>query len=811
MWSDQEKKIQKIDRLARSLLIQGLPNDIYSLIDNNKTAKDLRRDALARHIIGSEYGEQDRKAVVFEQKKRESCSSSESEGSVDELKKITALLAKAFNRKKFYSKLTNNNLRTSLATSSANKKQEYVKSDDKKEEKKVGEKKKDMSKVKCYNCKNEDKDEHVLLVEDHAWMESSSDSDQEINASMVFMAQIKKVLSDSEASSTSSDDKIIENDDLLAQTKALQEKLKVKHVVIDNHVECQAKYAKLEAERYEYMIRYSTYFDNDKQHRKQIADQEILFDKMSHQLVEFDENDWVSNSEEDDMPQVSKDVPSFTQSPKLAKSPRHSGQLFQAPIPVAPSVLLRSNPHSKGSRKTKKSCFVCKSVGQLIKDCDFHATKLAQRTYASRDIHKQYALVNPSKFPLHKVFAAAPPKSQSVLPTAARTVSAVKPKFSKTRPKLSSHAVSKSQTPYRRPIPRHSSSKPRNSPPRVTTAKASAVSAAQMCDKKNSVHFTDTECLVLSSDFKLLDASQVLLRVPRENNMYNINLKNIVPSGDLTFLLAKTTLDESNLWHRRLGHVNFKIINKLLPDDNHVLLRVLGENNMYNVDLKNIVPSRDLTCLFAKATLDESDLWHRRLCHINFKTMNKMVKSNLVRGLPSKVFENNHTYVACKKGKQHRASCNSKPVSFVSQPQQRLHMDLFRPTFIKSLNKKSYCLVVTDDYSRFSWVFFLSTKDETSLILKTFITGIKNQLSLRVKIIRSDNEIEFKNHDLNQFCGMKGIKRVFSVARTPQHNGITKRKNRTLIEAARTMLADSLLPIPFWAEAVNTACYVQNR
>nr|GEW01249.1 retrovirus-related Pol polyprotein from transposon TNT 1-94 [Tanacetum cinerariifolium] len=105
----------------------------------------------------------------------------------------------------------------------------------------------------------------------------------------------------------------------------------------------------------------------------------------------------------------------------------------------------------------------------------------------------------------------------------------------------------------------------------------------------------------------------------------------------------------------------------------------------------------------------------------------------------------------------------------------------------------------------------LSAKDETSPILKTFITGIENQLSLKVKIIRSDNRTEFKNQDLNQFCGMKGIKREFSVPRTPQQNGIAERKNRTLIEAARTMLVDSLLPILFWAEAVNTPCYVQNR
>nr|GEU69268.1 hypothetical protein [Tanacetum cinerariifolium] len=194
----------------------------------------------------------------------------------------------------------------------------------------------------------------------------------------------------------------------------------------------------------------------------------------------------------------------------------------------------------------------------------------------------------------------------------------------------------------------------------VKELKFNLFSVSQMCDKKNNVLFIETECIVLSPDFKLPDENHVLLRVPRENNMYNFNLKKIIPSGDLTCLFKKVTLDESNLWHRRLGHINFKI-------------------------------------------------------------MNNLVKGNLVRGLPSKVFENNHTCVACKKGKQHRASYKTK-----------------------------------------------------------------------------------------HFCRMKGIKREFSVARTPQQNGIAERKNKTLIEAARTMLTDSLLPIPFWAKAVNTACYVQN-
>nr|GEY97397.1 hypothetical protein [Tanacetum cinerariifolium] len=196
--------------------------------------------------------------------------------------------------------------------------------------------------------------------------------------------------------------------------------------------------------------------------------------------------DWVSDSEEDDMPQVSKDVPSFAQSFELVKSPRNSDPLFQAPIPVAPPIPLRSNPHSKGSRRTKKACFVCKSDDHLIKDYDFHARKLAHRPYASRNIHKQYAPVNHSKFSLHKVPTAAPSQSQSVVTTAAKTVSAVKPILSMTRPKLASHAISK-----------------------VTAAKASAVSAAQ---DKQATWVWRPKCLVLDHDFRTTSASMTLKR-----------------------------------------------------------------------------------------------------------------------------------------------------------------------------------------------------------------------------------------------------------------------------------------------------------
>nr|GEW22370.1 retrovirus-related Pol polyprotein from transposon TNT 1-94 [Tanacetum cinerariifolium] len=205
-------------------------------------------------------------------------------------------------------------------------------------------------------------------------------------------------------------------------------------------------------------------------------------------------------------------------------------------------------------------------------------------------------------------------------------------------------------------------------------------------------------------------------------------------------------------------------------------------------------PVKDLTCLVAKASADECMLWHRRLGHLNFKTMNKLVRRNLVRGLPTKCFKNDHTCTACLKGKQHKASCKSKLVNSVTKPLHTLHMDLFGPTSVSSISHKWYCLVVTDDFSRFTWTFFLKSKDETSGILKKFITEIEN---LRVKIISCNNEGEFKEKEMNDFCSQKGIKREFSNARTPQQNGVAKRRNRSLIEAARTMLADAKLPTPY--------------
>nr|GEV78036.1 hypothetical protein [Tanacetum cinerariifolium] len=236
-WTAEEKKTQKIDRLARSLVIQGISNDIILSLIATKLLKTYgmllkvrcvqnqgdMNDALGYKkkviVVTSDplalVAEETKVSKRREKVKVQSESGESDDEDISDLKKITVLLAKAFNRKKYYAKPTNNNLRTSSASSSANKKPEYVKSVEKKEDKKADEKKRDISKVKCYNYKKEgyfskdckkakvkyynyyktkmllakkDSDEQVLLDEDQAWMKSSSDSDQEINANMVFMA-----------------------------------------------------------------------------------------------------------------------------------------------------------------------------------------------------------------------------------------------------------------------------------------------------------------------------------------------------------------------------------------------------------------------------------------------------------------------------------------------------------------------------------------------------------------------------------------------------------------------------------------------
>ncbi|GJX94041.1 putative ribonuclease H-like domain-containing protein [Tanacetum coccineum] len=324
---------------------------------------------------------------------------------------------------------------------------------------------------------------------------------------------------------------------------------------------------------------------------------------------------------------------------------------------------------------TERACFVCGSLSHLIRDCDYHV-KLAKQV----KLHKQnMSKGNGSREKTNKILrkpiwdnAQRVNKQHQFVPLAVQTRTGTDP---------------------------------------VNTVKASGTNYENQQNLKNK-GIIDSGCS------RHMTGNKAYLA-----DYQDINGGPVAFGGSRGYITGKGKI--------QTGKLDFED----LPDENQILLKVPRQNNMYSFNLENIVPLGGLACLIAKATTDESNLWHRRLGHVNFKNLNRLVKGNLVRGLPTKLFQNDHTCVACQKGKQHKASCKAK----------------------------------------FSWTFFLRTKDETSAILKDFIRQIENQLNQKVKTIRCDNGTEFKNRDIIEFCGLKGIKREYSNARTPQQNGVRER------------------------------------
>nr|GFA41026.1 retrovirus-related Pol polyprotein from transposon TNT 1-94 [Tanacetum cinerariifolium]GFA41537.1 retrovirus-related Pol polyprotein from transposon TNT 1-94 [Tanacetum cinerariifolium] len=207
----------------------------------------------------------------------------------------------------------------------------------------------------------------------------------------------------------------------------------------------------------------------------------------------------------------------------------------------------------------------------------------------------------------------------------------------------------------------------------------------------------------------------------------------------------------------------------------------------------------------------ESWLWHQRLSSLNFDTINDLAKNNLVSGLPKFKYHKAHLCPSCEQGKSKRASHPPKPVPNSRQRLHLLHMDLCGLMRIASKNGKRFVLVIVDDYSRYTWVHFLISKDEAPKVIKTFLKRITILLQSRVIIIRTDNGTEFKNQVLKEYFDSVGISHQVYSVQTPQQNRVVERRNRTLVEAAKTMLIFSRAPLFLWAEAIATACFTQNR
>nr|GEZ26136.1 hypothetical protein [Tanacetum cinerariifolium] len=236
--------------------------------------------------------------------------------------------------------------------------------------------------------------------------------------------------------------------------------------------------------------------------------------------------------------------------------------------------------------------------------------------------------------------------------------------------------------------------------------------------------------------------------------------------------------------------------------------------NLYSITLQDTNCPNPI-CLMAKATSSQAWLWHRRLSHLNFDTINLLSKNDIVNdivvGLLKLKFIKDHLCSSCELGKAKRKSFHTKLTPSSKIRLHLLHMDLCGPMHVASINGKKYVLVNVDDYSRYTWTHFLRSKDETPEVLIDFLRLVQRGLQAQVRVVRTDKCTEFLNQTLHAYFATEGIKHQTSVARTPKQNDVVERRNRTLVEAARTMLSAAKVPLFFWAEAIATACFTQNR
>ncbi|GJU40267.1 retrovirus-related pol polyprotein from transposon TNT 1-94 [Tanacetum coccineum] len=195
-------------------------------------------------------------------------------------------------------------------------------------------------------------------------------------------------------------------------------------------------------------------------------------------------------------------------------------------------------------------------------------------------------------------------------------------------------------------------------------------------------------------------------------------------------------------------------------------------SDLYSITLQDTY-SLNPTCLMAKASSSQAWLWHRRLSHLNFDTINLLSKNDIVIGLLKLKFVKDHLCSSCELGKAQRKSFKTKTTPSSKRRLQLLHMDLCGPMRVESINGKKYMLVIVDDYSRYTWTHFLRSKDETPKVLIAFLILVQRGFHAQ--------------------------------------NDVVERRNRTLLEAARTMLSAAKVPLFFWSEAIATTCFTQNR
>ncbi|GJZ08540.1 retrovirus-related pol polyprotein from transposon TNT 1-94, partial [Tanacetum coccineum] len=253
--------------------------------------------------------------------------------------------------------------------------------------------------------------------------------------------------------------------------------------------------------------------------------------------------------------------------------------------------------------------------------------------------------------------------------------------------------------------------------------------------------------------------------------------------------------------------VTFSKHDSEITKDGKVIGRGIRKKDLYVMKLGN--KPKDQICL---ATIDEnSTLWHRRLGHANMRLIQSLVSKKLVRNLPKLKFDQ-HFCDACKIRKQAHASHKAKNIVSMTRCLELLHMDLFRPSAVRSYGGNCYTLVIVDDYSRYTWTRCLKDKTEAFSQFEIFSKKIQNRLGCTIVSIRTNHDRVFDNEvQFGEFCNANGITHNFSAPRTPHSNGVVERKNRTFQEMSRTMFNEQSLPQKFWCNTVDTSTYILNR
>src|ERR1044072_7547557 len=252
---------------------------------------------------------------------------------------------------------------------------------------------------------------------------------------------------------------------------------------------------------------------------------------------------------------------------------------------------------------------------------------------------------------------------------------------------------------------------------------------------------------------------------------------------------------------------NQKSCKVVCQKDGSILFNGTRKNNIYKISISDLV-KQNAKCLLS--VNEEQWVWHRKLGHVSLRMISQLNKLELVRGLTNLKFTSEALCEACQNGKFSKRSFKAKNVVSTSRPLELLHIDLFGPVKTASINGKKYGLVIVDDYSRWTWVKFLRSKDESHSVFATFCIQVQNEKNCKIVKVRSDHGGEIENMEFENLFDSNGISHDFSCPRTPQQNGVVERKNRALQEMARTMIQETDMAKHFWAEAVNTTCYIQN-